>query len=359
MRRLVAGHAEHDVSSRAMPAPPFWKTSSARVALVPVAIALAIGTYAATRYRSQASPLPAIVVDADADAGTIACMEGFEPIHGEGCLALPKESTTPPPLLVYLHGLYDSNAPAQEVDRTTRLVKRATARGFAVLALRGRQGMCTTVPEYATWYCWPSNDKTADAGPDLVASWSTALEIATNRTKARRRYVLGFSNGGYFAVLLATRGLLRADAFAIAGAGLIRPYKPPAEKVPIVLVSGDDDPSQPDMLALDQALLADKWPHDAYGREGGHALADSDIDLVLTFFTRSETERVPLTPPIVAHPPRPFQPGAEPPPSEGEQLITPPPTPDPTTTTPPAATTAPSTPDPDPSDPTPNPPPTP
>jgi poly(3-hydroxybutyrate) depolymerase len=344
-----------------MPAPPFWKTSPARVALVPVAIALAIGTYAATRYRSQTSTPPVIAVDADADAGTIACMQGFEPINGEGCLALPKESDTPPPLLVYLHGLYDSNAPAQEVDRTTRLVKRATARGFAVLAFRGRQGMCTTVPEYATWYCWPSNDKTADAGPDLVASWATALEIATTRTKARRRYVLGFSNGGYFAVLLATRDLFRADAFAIAGAGIIRPYKPPAEKVPIVLVSGDEDPSQPDMLALDQALYADKWPHDAYGREGGHALADSDIDLVLTFFTRSETEKVPLTPPIVVHPPRPFQPDGGAPTSEGEQIGPPPTTPDPTTTTPPTATTAPTattpptTPDPDPADPPPSP----
>ncbi len=275
MRRLVAEGATHDVSFGAMPATPSWKTSPARAALVPVAIALAIGTYVATRYRSQASTPPVIAADAaETDAGTMACMDGFEPIPGEGCLALPKESSTPPPLLIYLHGLYDSNAPAQEIDRTTRLVKRATARGFAVLAFRGRLGMCTTIPEYATWYCWPSNDKTADAGPGLVTSWSTALEIATTRTKARRRYVLGFSNGGYFAVLLATRDLFRADAFAIAGAGVVRPYKAPAVKAPIVLVSGDDDPSQPDMLALDQALSADKWPHDAYGRDGGHALAD-------------------------------------------------------------------------------------
>jgi predicted esterase len=334
-----------------MPAPPFWKTSPARIALVPVALALAIGTYFAARYRGGPSPsAPLTQLDGGADTRTIPCMEGFEPIAGEGCLALPKEGPTPPPLLVYLHGMYDGNAPGQEIDRTTRLGKRATARGFAVLAFRGRQGQCTALPEYATWYCWPSNDKTADAGPELVTSWSTALDIAATRTKARRRYVLGFSNGGYFAVLLATRDLFRADAFAIAGAGVIRPYKPPADKVPIVLVSGDDDPSQPDMLALDQALHADKWPHDAYGRDGGHALTDADIDLVLTFFTRSETEKVPLAPPIVLHPPRPFQPDAAPVPSEGEQLPSTPPEP----TTPPEPPTPPEAPTP-PSDPSPSP----
>jgi predicted esterase len=301
-----------------MTPPPFWRTSRPLVAaaLVPVAVALAIGTYVASRYREPAGPIatpePIVDVDEVEDAGTIACIDGYEAINGEGCLALPPEGVTPP-LVLYLHGMYDGRAPALEIARATRVAKRATARGFAVLALRGRQGQCNALAEYASWYCWPSNDRTADAGPELVESWSKALEVAAMRTEARRLYVLGFSNGGYFAVLLATRGLFRADAFAIAGAGIIRPFRPPADKVPLVLVSGDDDPSQPDMLALDQALTFDKWPHDAYGRDGAHELTESDIDLALTFFTRSETEKVPLAPPIVAHVPRPVQPDATPP----------------------------------------------
>src|SRR4051794_23397765 len=77
------------------------------------------------------------------DAGIIAwCAEGLEPINGGGCFAppagVPKDG--PAPLLIYLHGLFEPSAIADEHDRQKRVAKLATARGFGVLAFRGHIG---------------------------------------------------------------------------------------------------------------------------------------------------------------------------------------------------------------------------
>src|SRR5258708_6026502 len=64
------------------------------------------------------------------------CAPGSEPIVGGGCLA---PSARPrQPLIVYLHGRYARDLAGDEIDRQRRLAVRATSRGFAVLALRGR-----------------------------------------------------------------------------------------------------------------------------------------------------------------------------------------------------------------------------
>ncbi len=94
------------------------------------------------------------------------CAPGFEPIHGDACLASVSGKPSAS-LVVYLHGRYARDAASEEVDRQRRLAARATALGFAVIALRGRLGTCTA-PELAEWYCWPSNETNADAGPELV-----------------------------------------------------------------------------------------------------------------------------------------------------------------------------------------------
>jgi hypothetical protein len=44
---------------------------------------------------------------------------------------------------VYLQGRYARDAATEELDRQRRLGVAASARGFAVLALRGRLGQCS------------------------------------------------------------------------------------------------------------------------------------------------------------------------------------------------------------------------
>jgi predicted esterase len=227
------------------------------------------------------------------------CATGFEPIEGGGCFAASPE--TGRPLVVYLHGRYDADASADEVDRQRRLASHAASRRLSVLALRGRIGLCVQ-PELANWFCWPSNPRNANAAEAIVDSWTPALQAARQRAGASKLFLLGFSNGGYFAGLIASRGLLDLDALTVAHAGPVEPPGPRARKPPLLLLSADDDISQDDMIRFDEELTGERWSHDSYARFGGHALTDEDIDAALTFLARHD-EHMPLDPPLPLHRP--------------------------------------------------------
>ena len=202
-------------------------------------------------------------------------------------------------LIVYLHGRYARDAASDEIDRQRRLALRATALGYAVLALRGRLGACTA-PELATWYCWPTNVTNADAGPRFVDAWAGALAAAQERAGTRQRVLLGFSNGGYFAGLVVSRGLLDVDALVVAHGGPVEPVHALRGTPPLLLLSADDDVAQDEMIRFDEDLAREHWAHDSYARAGGHGLTDQDIDAALTFFSRAQ-EPLPLQPPLPLH----------------------------------------------------------
>jgi dienelactone hydrolase len=233
------------------------------------------------------------------------CADGLEPVPGGGCYAAPEGAPRKLPLIIYLHGIFEKGASEdEERDRQRRVALRAVGRGFAVLALRGKEGACTTTSERANKVCWPSNEWTADRGPTYVQAWEPALRAAAKRHPFDRHYVLGFSNGGFFAGLVAERALYDADAFVVAHAGPVEPVKALGSKPPLLLISADDDISQEGMVRLDDELTREDWPHEHYVREGGHALPDSDIDVALTFFERTRTESLPLRPSLTTRVPR-------------------------------------------------------
>jgi len=257
------------------------------------------------------APLPDAVVDW--------CAEGLEAIRGGGCYAPSTKAAAPgrpASLLVYLHGRYAPEGTADELVRQARVARLATARGYAVLAFRGKQGQCTD-PQLTTWWCWPSNERNQVDGASFVLRWDVALrEVerrealvakgapgapATGSTRTGRRQVLlGFSNGAYFASLIASRGLAPFDAVAIAHGGPVTPMRPQRSTPPILLIDADEDPSGPEMSRLDAELTSESWPHAVVVREGGHALPDWDVEMALTFFDRIATERLPLIPPLGA-----------------------------------------------------------
>jgi dienelactone hydrolase len=205
---------------------------------------------------------------------------------------------------VYLHGIYDLHADADELDRQRRVARLATQQGFAVLALRGLEGGCGAEPELATKFCWPSNERTAARGPEAVRQWKPSLRAATTLGAGGPRYVLGFSNGGFFAGLLAVRAWFDAKAFAIGNAGPVEPVHAIGAKPPLLLMSADDDPSQEGMARLDDELTRDGWPHENYSRDGTHELTDAEIEAALAFFVRLRDEKLPLDPPLSSHRPR-------------------------------------------------------
>jgi predicted esterase len=271
------------------------------VALLLAACALAAGLlHLWQRHTDEASAQAGrSAADAADDPPVDWCAAGFEPIAGGGCLAVSPVPRRPAPLVVYLHGRYARAAPGDERDRASRLAARATSRGFAVLALRGRLGECTD-PDLADWYCWPSNERNADRAAAVVDARARAVAEATQRSGARRTFLLGFSSGGYFAGLLASRGLLDVAAVAVAHGGPVEPVRARDRMPPLLLLSADDDVAQDDMIRYEHELARERWPHDSYARSGGHALTDEDIDAALTFFLRAG-ERLPLVPPLPLH----------------------------------------------------------
>jgi len=277
---------------------------------VALVVALVAGWVLLRAHRSRA-PIEAHV-DPPAEGVVSWCAEGLEAIAGGGCLATPPNARPPLPLVLYLHGMYDRATPAEELDRQRRLAARATALGYALLALRATEGAChPSVPEYATRYCWPSNEEVADRAGAFVESWSQAMASVEERAGKGPRYVLGFSSGGFFAGLLAVRGIFPADAFVVAGAGPVEPVKALGSKPPILLLSADDDGSQDGMVRLDDELTRERWPHEHSARSGGHALTDWDIDAALGFFTQVREHPGDLREPAAGHRPRARDRGAE------------------------------------------------
>jgi predicted esterase len=274
-------------------------------------LAVSAGVLLRGRWRDLGHPAVAGEPGAGA-TGAIAdwCAAGLEPIAGGGCFALAAESNgKPAALLVYLHGRYAPETAADEMERQSRVARLGTARGYSVLTLRGKQGQCTD-PTLATWWCWPSNERNAADGAAFVASWSTALAEAERRARPARRVLLGFSNGGYFASLIASRALMPFDAVTVAHAGPVAPMTPLRTKPPVLLIDADDDPSSAEILHLDADLTRETWPHAMVIREGTHALPEWDVEMALTFFDRVRTEAMPLTPPLAPlRPPHPHDGG--------------------------------------------------
>jgi predicted esterase len=269
-------------------------------------VLVAGGVWLLPRRTIEPPHLPVAAAD-EIDASVIPwCAPGLEAIPGAGCFAAARGAPPNAPVVLYLHGMYERSAGVdEELDRQRRVAAHATARGFAVLALRGKEGECNSRPELATWFCWPSNERTAQDAVAFVSAWRPALRETERRAGAGKRFVLGFSNGAFFAGLLAVRAHFEAAAFVVAHGGPVEPVHALGAKPPLLLMSADDDESQDGMIRFDGELARDAWPHEVYARGGGHALTDDDIEAALTFFVRAEREKVPLSPPLTTHRPQP------------------------------------------------------
>lgn len=271
------------------------------------ATAIGVGAVVVAVVTSRSRRAPGADSDPAEPTGPVVawCADGLEPIAGGGCLAMPHDARRrgPVPLVVYLHGRYSPETAPQEMARQARVASLGTKRGFAVLALRGRQGQCSD-PSLASFWCWPSNERSASDAPRYVDEWATPLRVAERRAGRGRRLLLGFSSGAYFATIVATRGLHPFDAVAIAHGGPVEPTAASAAMPPLVLLTADDDPSNEEMLRLDDELRRVRWPHHVFAREGGHELPDADVEAALTFFARTEKEKLPLRPPISLRAPR-------------------------------------------------------
>jgi predicted esterase len=212
------------------------------------------------------------------------CGPSFFAMNG-ACAHLPESLASPPTLLYYAHGMFPDGArPARELD-----IVRAAADiyGFAVLAPRGRKGLCTWSDEVKTSVCWPTKREAVDlVANEILGSWTLAEHALVKSIGMRfsRHYALGFSNGGYFMAYVAPDGLLSLDGAAIVGAGRTDVDDAHLAKTPIPIFLGVGSEEAEFTLHAAARLSSDLsehgWPVDLSVHEGrGHELGDDDFDL--------------------------------------------------------------------------------
>lgn len=229
------------------------------------------------------------------DTPPMRCAPSYSALAPDTCFVAPAPETgkkKPVPLLVYLHALYKPDADGEEVARQERIAQHAVAHGVAVLALRGKMGLCDTRGDHVDWICWPSNEKVAFHAQEIVDGWKAPLAAARAHTGLGPTYVLGFSNGAYFAALLAVRALFPADAFVVAQGGAVEPVHALGRKPRLLLLTTDGQAPtvQAEMDRFASALASDGWSFVEEERPGGHELSDSDIDAALDFLLSSTSK---------------------------------------------------------------------
>lgn len=212
------------------------------------------------------------------------CPDGFEVGPSDTCFAIPDKTEKDTPVLVYLHGMYTGHGDPKEWE----LVHTAVNRGFAVVVPRGKRGSCAWKAELKDHFCWPQEAEDPHSFKQVVSDWERVLWQVDALLEAgtHKRYVLGYSNGGFFASYLATHpSIFPAAGYSIVNGGPLAPPGKSDKAMPVMLVAAKDDADQgPKMKELHETLTKAGFAHAFCGRPGAHPLSAEDVDASLRFF---------------------------------------------------------------------------
>jgi predicted esterase len=200
-------------------------------------------------------------------------------------------STPPSPggsVVIYLHGMYSPAGEVEERAQQRMVAQEAANYGLAVLFPRGRQGTCDWSPELADWYCWPSKRDQTQRGEEVASELTRLLDDVRGRLPRAtdRPYVMGFSNGGFFAAMIASHKMMEARGFAILHGGPSDDTAfDAATPTPCLLITAEEDEWQrPKMIALADRLRGAGWKSELRSRPGAHRLAPQDVAAAMQFF---------------------------------------------------------------------------
>ena len=220
------------------------------------------------------------------------CGEGWRAIDDVTCVGLPDHFATPASLVIHLHGMMAPDAlPTAE---QAMLLAAARAHGFAVLFPRGKAGLCRWEQKVESSLCWPTKQQAVDDGdPEILAGWAEGLARAEQIAGVHfeRRYLFGFSNGGYFVAFLSVEGRYPIDGAGVVGAGrtVIDETLSGPEHPPFYLAVGDQEAAstRQDADNLARVLTLRGWPLTYVIHQGtGHELHESDLSAAWTAWGR-------------------------------------------------------------------------
>ncbi|WP_437948727.1 dienelactone hydrolase family protein [Sorangium sp. So ce296] len=201
------------------------------------------------------------------------------------CFHVPETAPRGAPILYVLHGAMAPDA--LPVALQAIAAEAAAALGVVAVFPRGRPGLCTWDPSVGAHFCWPTRRETVDAAaPALLQEWMSA-EARMARILGGtfgRRYVMGFSNGGYFASYVALEGLVAVDGAGLVGAGrmVIEEHLFSQERPPIYIAVGGEELASTVASAenLADVLTQHGWEHELVVHPGrGHEIRADDFAL--------------------------------------------------------------------------------
>lgn len=148
------------------------------------------------------------------------CDVGWSATADGQCFRAPTSVAPTGELLIVLHGM----SPPGAVHRSTQQMVATLVEKEGVVALfpRGRQGLCSWDASVKDWWCWPTSRAAVDAhAPELLAEWEGSIARIERHLAQplQRRYLLGFSNGGYLAAYLGLEHWLDLGGVGVVGAG--------------------------------------------------------------------------------------------------------------------------------------------
>ncbi|HMR74632.1 MAG TPA: PHB depolymerase family esterase [Polyangiaceae bacterium] len=253
-----------------------------------LALALSLGSVSAACAQSDAGG------DATADATPPQwCAAELEALSDGVCAFEPAEAKTDT-LVVFLHGVVKPGTTWQWAQQRA-IVRAAKRKGFSVLMPRGRRGIGPA--QMKDWWTWPTSVAAQRAvESELTAEWAQAQKSLESRRAHdfRRVFVIGFSNGAYYATALALLGKLKVQGYGIfaGGAGakyLVGPAKGTTRRPRIYVGYGLKDRAHKDPKGLARALAQLGWPHKANARKrGGHRMGDGQLDAAIDFLRGSK-----------------------------------------------------------------------
>lgn len=211
------------------------------------------------------------------------CSAGWIGLDDHTCFHVPETALRGAPILYVLHGAMAPDS--LPVDLQATAAEAAEALGAVAVFPRGKPGLCTWDPSVETYACWPTRRETVDAAaPALLEEWMRAealMERILGGTFGGR-YVMGFSNGGYFASYVALEGLVAVDGAALVGAGrmVIEEHLFSEERPPIYIAVGELELASTIASAenLADVLTQHGWEHELVVHpERGHEIHADDF----------------------------------------------------------------------------------
>jgi predicted esterase len=219
------------------------------------------------------------------------CAPELEALPNDVCFHAGEADQGRRTLVIFLHGVVQEGAGWQHAQQRA-MVRAGKKHHFSVLTPRGVLGKHAKFgPDAVTWPTSATLQREHEAR--LVDQWLAARALVEERQGAPfdEVFVLGFSNGAYYAVSLAVRARVAADGYAVFSGGA--PYRataPFGERRPIFVGVSSKDDSAKDARRLARALEKDNWPHRSMSRPVGHLIADKLLAGAMTYL-RAQAQR--------------------------------------------------------------------